>query len=161
MSMRRETLGLALAASVTKTASYAADDVVCNPHHFRELIVTLDVASAAHASDETYDLYVTSGDGVSAWDVVHFPQIATTGAKRYTARVLADRLAEVSAAAPGVAAECSATLATIAAGSGNGIKTLAAGSVRHGPFGDRIGYQLVVAGSGTTSIVYSIQVQGA
>jgi len=125
----------------------------------RSLIFTLDVASAVH-SDETYDIYVTASDGVSAWDIVHFPQIATTGAKRYTARVELDVRGEnVTTASPGVAAVDSATLATVSAGSGNGIKTLAAGSVRNGPIGETLNTELVVAGS-APSIVYSVTVEG-
>lgn len=149
-----------LQAAVTKAATYAAADLECGLDRFTELIVTLDITAAERDSaNETYDFYITTGDGKSAWDIVHFPQVITTGAKRFTARVLSTRLAEVSTATPGTAAEPSATLATITAGAGEAIKTLAAGKVRHGPWGDRIGYQLVIAGTVATGIVYSIHIQ--
>lgn len=118
---------------------------------FLNLLVTLNVTAAADgSSDATYDVYITSGDGVSEWDVVHFPQIAaaiTTTPKRFTARVMSQRLAEVTTATPGVAAEPSATLETETAGSAQGAKTLAAGKVRHGPLGDWIGVWVVIAGT--------------
>lgn len=125
----------------------------------RSLIFTLDVVSAERDSgDETYDLYVTTSDGVSSWDICHFPQIASTGAKRYTMRVELDTRGEnVTTASPGVAAVDSASLLT---SSTNAIKTLAAGSVRNGPIGESLGSELVVAGTVATGIVYRLTVQG-
>lgn len=126
--------------------------------NFQELVITLDIISAVH-TDETYDFYITMSDGVSIWDIAHFPQVATTGAKRFTARILSERQAEVTTATPGVAAEPSAILATITTGSGEGKRTLAAGKVRNGPFADYIGYDCVIAGS-APSIVYAITLTG-
>ncbi len=111
--------------------------------------------------NETYDFYITASDGVSSWDIVHFPQIATTGAKRFTAIVNLDPPSpvNVTTAAPGVLAQTSATLQTDTAGSANGIKTLGAGIVRHGAIGNTIGYELVVAGTVVTGISFSLNVQ--
>jgi len=148
-----------LQPTVTKAASASGDILsLSGQEKFTEIIATLDVESAERdSSDETYDIYVTTGDGVSWWDVIHFPQILSTGAKRYTARVFTQcRPENVTTATPGVAANDPATLATVTAGSGNGIKTLAAGSVRHGPVGDRFSSELVVAGTVATGIKYSI-----
>jgi len=148
-------------AAVTKAASYSAPDLIdLKTLPPREMIVTLDITAAERdTADETYDFYITTGDGKSSWDVVHFPQIASTGAKRYTARILTERLAEVTTATPGVAAEPSGTFATVTAGAGEGIRTLGAGKVRHGPLGNLLGYELVIAGTVATGIAYSIQVQ--
>jgi len=123
----------------------------------RTLIFTLDVTAAD--SGGTYDIYVTTGDDLSNWDIVHFPQIAGTGAKRYTARVNihADPMGTVTTASPGVAAVDSGTLRTDTAGSNQGIKTLGAGLVRHGAVGDTFSTQLVAAGTITTGITYSLQ----
>lgn len=124
---------------------------------YQNLLITLDVTVAERDSgDELYDVYIATGDGLSEWDMVHFPQIATTGAKRFTARILSDRLAEVTTATPGVAAEPSATFKTDTAGSNEGSKTLAAGKVRHGPFGDYVTVYLVVAGTVATGIDFSV-----
>ena len=160
---RREHIKAILQAAVTKAASYSGTAQNLGLSRFRALIVTLDITSAERDSaDETYDFYITASDGVSSWDIAHFPQIATTGAKRYTARILRDLLPQnVTTASPGVAAVDSGTLKTDTAGSSNGIKTLAAGSVRHGPWGDTINHELVVAGTVATGIAYSITITGA
>lgn len=147
-------------SNTTKTATFSlaptANELKIG--NFQELIITLDVLSAVH-TDETYDVYITMSDGVSSWDLCHFPQVATTGAKRYTARILSERQAEVTTATPGIPAEPSATLATITQGSADGTRTLGAGKVRNGPFADYIGYDIVIAGS-APSIVYGITVTG-
>lgn len=151
-----------LQAATTQAASYTPGLVNLKLGGYKELIVTLDITSAERdSSDELYDVYIVSGDGVSSWDIAHFPQIATTGAKRYTARILSSRLAEVTTATPGVSAEPSSILATVTSGSGEGTKTLAAGKVRHGPFGDWLAAYLVVAGTVVTGIVYSVEIQAA
>ncbi len=124
---------------------------------YKQLVITLDVTAAERDSgDELYDVYVVMGDAKSTWDIVHFPQIATTGAKRYTARVLAERLAEVTIG--GVAAEPVSIFKTDTAGASEGIKTLAAGKVRHGPFGDFIGVVVVIAGTVATGINFTVDV---
>lgn len=122
----------------------------------RTLIFTLDVTAAD--SGGTYDIYATTGDDTSNWDVVHFSQIAGTSAKRYTARVKidADPMGTVTTATPGVAAIDPATLATVTAGSAQGIKTLGAGLVRHGAIGNTFSHELVAAGTVTTGITYSL-----
>lgn len=158
-------MNIALQASTTKTATATGTALTFGGaglralRSTRSLVFTLDIVSAVH-TDETYDIYVTTSDGQSSWDVVHFPQIATTGAKRYTARVELDVRGEnVTTASTGVAAVDSATLATVTAGSGNGIKTLTAGSVRNGPIGESLNHEIVIAGS-APSIVYSLKVEG-
>lgn len=147
-------------ASVTKAATFSGASLIKGLGNFKSLVVTLDVTSAERdTGNETYDFYITTGDGVSSWDIVHFPQIASTGAKRYTAIVSGDsRPVNTTTAGPGLEAVTTATLNTVAAGADQGIKTLTAGYVRHGPIGDRIGYELVVAGTVATGIVYSITV---
>lgn len=154
---RRDTQHILLDA-VTKGASYAPAAVDYHLDRYRELVVTLKITSAERdTGDETYDFYLITGDGLSEWDVVHFPQIATTGAKTYTARIRADLLPQnVTTAAPGVAADDPATLLTT---STNAPKSLAAGAVRHGPFGNMLRYELVCAGTIATGIAYSLQVQ--
>lgn len=125
---------------------------------FNHLLVTWDVTAAERDSaDETYDLYVTCSDGVSTWDVVHFPQIITTGAKRYTAAINGTLLPqEVTTATPGVSANASGTFKTDTSGAGEGTRTLAAGKVRHGMLGDRCGADIVIAGTIVTGITHSI-----
>lgn len=148
-----------LQSSVTKAANFSGT-AKTGLAGFRAVIVTLDITSAERDSaNETYDFYITSGDGVSSWDVAHFPQIATTGAKRYTAIIDGELLPqEVTTATPGVSAVASGTYKTDTAGAGEGIKTLAAGKVRHGRVGDQLNHELVVAGTIATGIVYSITV---
>lgn len=122
---------------------------------YRELTVTWDITVAERDSaDETYDLYITTGDGISSWDLIHFPQIATTGAKRYTAKIRADLLPQ-TVASNGTASNEGILLTS----STNAIKTLAAGSVRHGNWGSRLGYSLVIAGTVATGINSSVQVE--
>jgi hypothetical protein len=127
----------------------------------RELLITLNITAAERDSgNETYDIYVTCGDGISQWDLVHFPQIATTGAKTFTAIVTTGTTLPrtVTTAAPGVEAVNTGTMATQSGGA-NAIKSLTAGMVRHGAFGDRLNHELVVAGTVATGISYSIQVE--
>jgi hypothetical protein len=145
-----------LQAAITKAANFSGARLdIGNP---KLLIVTLDITVAERDSaNETYDFYIVAGDGVSEWDIIHFPQIATTGAKRYTARVTTDRLAEVTTGTPGVAAEPTGIMKTDTAAAGEGIKTLAAGKVRHGPLGRLIGHELVMAGTIVTGITYSLK----
>jgi hypothetical protein len=148
-----------LQASVTKTASFAGTDRL-GFQEYTSLIVTLNVTVAERdTGNETYDFYITTGDGVSAWDMVHFSQVATSGAKTYTALIQGNsRPVSTTTAGPGVEAILTGTMKTDTAGSDQGIKTLTAGMVRNAPWGDRIGYQLVVAGTVVTGITYSITV---
>lgn len=126
---------------------------------YKYLVATLDITAAERdSSDELYDVWIIMGDAKSTWDIVHFPQIATTGAKRYTARVSAERFAEVTTATPGVAAEPTSIMATVTGGSGEGSKTLAAGKVRHGPFADFIGVAVTIAGTVATGITFSVDI---
>lgn len=150
---------ITLQAAVTKAANFTGD-VIPGLIAYRDLIVTLDITAAERdSSNETYDIYITTGDGKAEWDIIHFPQIASTGAKRFTAIVSgSSRPTNASTADPGVEAVTSAILTTTAAGSGHGAKTLGAGLVRNGPFGDRIGHYLVVAGTIVTGIAYSITI---
>lgn len=130
---------------------------------FEQLIVTLNVTAAERDSaDETYDIWVTTSDGIAVWDLVHFPQIATTGAKTFTARIIRNGgiPQTVTTAGPGVAVNDSGTLA-VHSGATNAAKSLAAGIVRHGPWGDYFGHELTVAGTVVTGISYTIQISGA
>jgi len=150
-----------LATAVTKAASAAPSAADYKLDRFSELIVTLNITSAERdTANETYDFYIITGDGITEWDLVHFPQIATTGAKQFMARVTsgAGTPRNTTTAAPGVEAVDSGTLATVSGGT-NAPKSLAAGSVRHGPFGHMLRYELVVAGTVVTGIVYSITVE--
>lgn len=149
---------LTLTDAITSAATLSSARLTL-PGTPKILIVTLDITAAERDSaNETYDFYIVAGDGISEWDIAHFPQVLTTGAKRFTARILSDRLAEVTTATPGVAAEPSGTFKTDTVGAGEGVRTLAAGKARHGPLGHLIGYELVIAGTVVTGISYSIQV---
>lgn len=159
---------IALQAATTKAASFSGTPVTFGPAGLRQLkdahslIITLDITSAERdTGNETYDFYITGSDGVSSWDIAHFPQVATTGAKRFTAIVNLNPPSpvNVTTAAPGVLAQTTGTMQTDTAGSANGIKTLGAGIVRHGAFGDTLSYELVVAGTVVTGIAFSITVQ--
>lgn len=157
---RRHTAHILLDSAVTKAASYAPAAADWQLDRYTELVITLKITSAERDSaDETYDFYIITGDGLSEWDIVHFPQVATTGAKTFTARLstVEGIPQNITTAAPGVAANDSGTLLTT---STNAPKTLAAGSVRQGPWGNTLRYELVVAGTVVTGIAYSIQVQG-
>lgn len=148
-------LGAVLQAAVTKAVSFSGEPIGV-PANARAVTLTLDITAAERETNETYDVYITTGDGVSEWDVVHFPQIATTGAKRFTATILCDLVPQtVTTAAPGVSAVRSGTLATITGGT-NAIKSLGAGLVLHGPLGRTLNHELVVAGTVATGIEYSI-----
>jgi|SRR5919197_1335376 hypothetical protein len=146
-------------ATFAATASIAS---IVSPRFktFRQWIVTLDITAAERDSaNETYDIYITTGDGVSSWDLVHFPQIATTGAKRYTAFANQELLPQ-NVSTAGTAANDPGLFKTDTGGSNEGIKTLGAGRVRHGAFGDRIGAEVVIAGTVATGITFSITVEG-
>ena len=125
---------------------------------FNHLVITWDITVAERDSgNETYDLYIICGDGVSSWDVAHFPQIVSTGAKRYMARISGTILPQqVTTAAPGAASNETATMKTDTSGADQGTRTLAAGVVRHGPLGDRCGADIVIAGTIATGITHSI-----
>jgi|GEM_PF-2352208 len=131
---------------------------------YRRMIITLKVLSAARNTNETYDFYITAAPraGGGAWDIVHFPQIATSGVKTFAAPVAAEVQVptNVTTANPGVAATTSGCLQIDTPGAANGVKTLGAGIVRHGPWPDGIGYELVVAGT-APSISYEIWVEAA
>lgn len=160
---QRDVLHCLLENAATKTASYskAAFEIGTGIDRFSEVLITLQITAAARAGAETYDLYITSSDGYGSWDLVHFPQIATTGAKTFTARLTSQNQipTNVTTASPGVSANEPAILQCDTAGANQGIKTLGAGLVRHAPWGSMIGYELVVAGGGAPSISYSINIQ--
>lgn len=159
MPERRDSLHVTLDTGATHGASTAPAAVDYHLDRFTELVATLQVVSAERdTGDETYDLYLITGDGLSEWDLVHFPQVATTGAKTFTARVSSGVGESVTTAAPGVVAIDTAILATVT-GAANAPKSLAAGSVRHGPFGNMLRYELVVAGTIATGIVFKLQIQ--
>jgi hypothetical protein len=155
----------AIQEAVTKAATYSGTPVTFGPigrrllRKAKSLVVTLDITAAERDSaNETYDFYITTGDGVASWDVVHFPQVATTGAKQFTARVELSpgfALSTVTSATPGVAAVDPATLA-VQTGGAQAIKSLGAGLVRHGPLGEWLSHELVIAGTVVTGIAYSI-----
>ncbi len=155
--MSANLVGAFLQPAVTKGVSFTGTATAV-PRNARSITVTLDITAAERdTANETYDFYITTSDGVSAWDIAHFTQIATTGAKRFTANILLDILPQtVTTAAPGVSVVRSATIAT-ASGGTNAIKSLGAGLVLHGPVGLTINHELVVAGTVVTGIAYSIQ----
>jgi hypothetical protein len=156
-------LSATLSSSASRSANFSQTPTDLKAMLFEVLVITLTVTSADRTnSDETYDVYITTSDGVSTWDIVHFPQVATTGAKTFTARPLRASLPQnITSATPGVAANDPGTLRTDTAGSNNGIRTLAAGLVRNGAWGNLIGHELVVAGTTPGPFVYQIDIQGA
>lgn len=113
------------------------------------LILTLEATAAARTSDATYDIYVTCTDGISEWDLVHFPQIAasiTSSPKTYTAR-LASKVLPQTVSSSGSAANDNGCLETDTAGSNQGPRTLAAGSVRHGLHAGQLNTYVVIGGT--------------
>jgi len=148
-----------LQASVTRAVT-TIGTAITGLDRFKTLVVTLDITAAERDSgDETYDVYVVTSDGVSSWDLVHFPQVATTGAKRYTATIVHDLLPQrVTTAVPGVASNESGTLKTDTQGSDQGTRTLVAGTIRHGPWGSSVNHHVVIAGTVATGITYSITI---
>jgi len=95
--------------------------------------------------------------GVTSWDMMHFPQIVTTGAKTFHATMNGVVIPqEVTTAAPGVATTSSATLRTDTTAAA---RTLTAGVVRHAPCGHNLRWELVLGGT-TPSITSSIVVVG-
>jgi hypothetical protein len=163
-------MNFALQSATTKAASYSGANLITFGgaglralRGVSYLEVTLDITVAERdTANETYDFYITTSDGVSSWDIAHFPQIATTGAKRFTFNISLDpnSPANVTTAGPGVLAQTTGSMKTDTAGSNEGVKTLGAGIVRHGPIGSSLGYELVVAGTVVTGIAYSITVRG-
>lgn len=152
-----------LQGRVTKAANYSLAAIDAGLMAIQSLIIVLRVYSAERdSSNETYDLYVTNGPTANKadhWDIVHFPQIATTGAKTFVARLNAYlRPENVTTAGPGVAANETGTMRTETAGSAQGIKALGAGIIRHGPLGNFIGLELVVAGTIATGIDFEVEV---
>lgn len=160
MLRNRRPFQFALASQLTKAASFSLAPVKLGLDSYTELVITLTITAAERDSaDETYDLYITTGDGAAAWDMVHFPQVATTGAKTFVAKLQSQAALpqNVTTAAPGVAATESGTLAVVAGGT-NATKSLGVGLVRQGPWGSHIGYELVIAGTVVTGLSYSISV---
>ncbi len=145
-----------LVPSTTFAASVAETMEDLKLAGYKYIVATLDITAAERDSaDELYDVYLVMGDGKARWDIAHFSQVATTGAKRMVMRISAERFAEVTGATPGVAAEPPAVLLT---SSTNAPGTLGAGIVRHGPFADFIGVKVVVAGTVATGIVCSVDI---
>ena len=144
--------------AITKAASYTGSKF--NIFGAKELIFTWDITAAERDSgNETYDLYITTYDNFGAWDIAHFSQVLSTGAKRFVAIVKCGPSIvpqEITTATPGVSANMSGTLKVDTAGSNEGTTTLAAGKVRHGALGERIGSELVIAGTVVTGISYSL-----
>ena len=155
-----------LQSSANKTASGSGTPLQFGSAGLRALrdvtaiVFTLDVTAASAGG--TFDVWVTTSDGFSSWDIVHFPQVTGGGAKRYTARVeLAAVIPQsVTTAAPGVAANDPSTLNTITPGSAQGIRTLAAGAVSHGPVGEIISHELVCGGTVGTGVTYTLSMDG-
>jgi len=137
---------------VTKAATFRPTDKLQLPERFNTLIVVLNIFSAVH-TDETYDFYITTTEGPASWDIVHFLQVATTGAKTFVARVHLNTRPQT------VTATTLAEEASLLVSSTNAIETLAANAVRHGPIGRRLGHSVVIAGS-APSVVYEILVRG-
>lgn len=155
MKSVRTTLHVLLDSAVTKVASYAPAALDMALDRYTELVVTLQITAADTGG--TYDFYLIAGNGLAEWDVAHFPQQAATTAHTFVARIRADLLPQtVTTASTGVAALDSGTFLTT---STNAPKSLTAGVVRHGPFGNTLRYELVAAGTITTGVTYSIQVQ--
>lgn len=146
-------LQLMASATVAATSTVAPADQFL--HKFKELVVTWDITSAERdTGDETYDLYITTSDGAGSWDLIHFPQVTTTGAKTYLARIMAELLPQTVAANGTATAE-----GILLVSSTNAVATLPAGTVRHGKWGHMLGYKLVVAGTVATGIVCSVKVE--
>ena len=148
--------------SATKTATTTLAPVDRRLARHSELVVTWKITSAERdTGNETYDLYITTQNQAGEkYDLVHFPQVATTGAKTFVARLSSQVLPQrVTTASPGVASNESGTIRTETGGAAEGAKTLAAGTVRHGPWGDLIGYELVIAGTIVTGIAFTITVE--
>src|ERR1700732_4090042 len=150
---QRDTLHFLLENAATKTASFSMAVKEFGTDRFSEIVVTLQIASAAPAGAETYDFYITTSDGYGSWDLIHYAQIASTGAKTFVARLTSQNQipTSVTNATPGVSANESSILQCDTAGAQQGIKTLTVGSVRHAPWGSMMGYELVVAGGGAPS----------
>src|ERR1700752_316102 len=125
----RDQFRFAFDVNVTKAVNYAPAAADLKLGRFRELVVTLQIFSASRdAGTETYDFYLISGDGIGEWDLVHFPQIASTGAKVYEARILANEIPQVmtTGANPDVSLNDPAVMKVDTAGANQGPKTLAA-----------------------------------
>lgn len=147
---------LVLQSAITATGDISGSDRPFPTKDPKEAIVVLKVTSADRTTgNETYDIYVTTGvtlaDGTKAkWDIAHFPQVATTGAKTYVAKVAGygcPYSQTVTTAGPGVMAVNTGTMKTDTAGAGEGIKSLTAGMTRSCVLGEFIGYELVTAGT--------------
>jgi hypothetical protein len=155
-------------AGTNITATLAAAFQMLELGGYRELLVTLEVTSADTGG--TYNVYLAMAarlagvaTAVGGWDVVSFAQVASAIStnKIFQARVFSQRFAEVTSATPGIAAEPPAIMETDTAGSNQGYGTLAAGKVRHGPFGDWIGVYVVAAGTITTGLTFSVDIQAS
>jgi hypothetical protein len=157
MKSVRTTLHTLLENAASKTASNAPAAVDLHLDRFAELVATLKITAADAGG--TYDFYIITGNDLGEWDLVHFTQQAGVTAHTYVARIRSDLLPQtVTTAAPGVLADDSATL-SVAASATNAVKSLAAGSVRHGPWGNTLRYELVAAGTITTGVTYSIEIE--
>jgi hypothetical protein len=162
MKAVRDQFRFSLDENVTKNVSYAPAALDLKLGRYRELSVTLQIFSASRDNgNETYDFYLICGNALGEWDLAHFPQIASTGAKVYEARILADLQPETitTGAAPDVATNDPAILRIDTAGANQGPKTLAAGVVRHGPFGHKLRYELVVGNVPIAGVNYTLRVK--
>jgi len=158
----RDQFRFALDVNVTKNVNYAPSSLDLKMGRFREMVATLQIFSASRdAGTETYDFYLISGDGMGEWDIAHWPQIASTGAKVYEARLFADIVPGVvtTGANPDVLLNDPGTIKTDTASSNQGPKTLAAGTVRHGPWGHKLRYELVVTNAPVAGVNYTIKIQ--
>lgn len=143
-----------VSASASGTTTLAA--ILTGAEPWQGLILTLQVAAAVVTSNATYTVYVTCSDGASEWDIVAFPQIATSGSKTYTARIQPLILPQ-TVSSSGSAANDDGVITTTTAGSAQGPRTLAAGSVRHGLHAGTINSYVVIGGTDAApSITFSL-----
>lgn len=145
-----------LQARQSRAADFTGDYVALDKP--ARLLVCLEIFSAERDSaDETYQIHITTKAGDFEWDIAAFPQIATTGAKKFVMTIDCQLSPKtVTTAAPGVEAVRSGSLA-VETGGTNAIKSLGAGLARHGMVGEFIGHSLDVSGSITANgIDYAI-----
>lgn len=144
----------ALQAKTTITATTSNSDEYPITEAPRTLVFILRVFSMDRTDgDETADVWITTRDGEAVWDLVHYPQIATTGEKIFVAKVVVAGVLPQLVTATTAANEAALTVFT---GATNAKKSIAANAVRHGAVGAYLSHEVTIAGT-TPSFVYSIR----
>jgi hypothetical protein len=117
------------------------------------LVGVLDISTITTVGAGSIDFFLTTSDGISEWDVIHFPTIDTTNYGTYMAKVSTTILPQIVTGTTPVNEGIIRT-----DGMNGGPLTIAADSIRHGPVGTNFKVY-VVSSDMAQSVTYRLTLQ--